>query len=126
MEPSPRTAMIKDTFNTVSDAYDNKALRFFPVSAAHLASILNLNGDERVIDIATGTGNAALALTPRLPRGSVLGIDFSAGMLDQARAKAAARNVRNVEFIEMDIQDIDLNKVTGTLLSICLLYELEK
>ncbi|OGU16406.1 MAG: methyltransferase type 11 [Geobacteraceae bacterium GWC2_53_11] len=110
MEPSPRTAMIKETFNTVSDAYDSKALRFFPASAAHLASILSLNGTERVIDIATGTGNAALALAPRLPHGSVLGIDFSAGMLDQARAKAAARNIRNVEFIEMDMQGINLNE----------------
>lgn len=108
MEPSPRTAMIKETFNTVSEAYDNKALRFFPASAAHLASILDLNGTERVIDIATGTGNAALALSPRLPHGLVRGIDFSAGMLEQARAKAAARNIRNVEFIEMDMQEIDL------------------
>ena len=108
MESSQRTAIIKDTFNTVSEAYDNKALRFFPASAAHLASILSLNGDEHVIDIATGTGNAALALSPRLPHGSVKGIDFSAGMLEQARAKAAANNISNVEFIEMDMQEIDL------------------
>lgn len=108
MEPSPRTAMIKETFNTVSEAYDSKALRFFPASAVHLASILNLTGDERVIDIATGTGNAALALAPRLPHGSVKGIDFSSGMLEQARKKAETQNVYNVEFLEMDMQGINL------------------
>jgi ubiquinone/menaquinone biosynthesis C-methylase UbiE len=108
MNSQQRTAIIKDTFNTISEAYDNKALRFFPASAAHLASILDLSGDERIVDIASGTGNAALALSPRLPHGSVKGIDFSAGMLEQARAKAAARNIRNVEFIEMDMQDVDL------------------
>ncbi|MFA7403443.1 MAG: methyltransferase domain-containing protein [Pelobacteraceae bacterium] len=108
MADTPRTAIIKETFNTVSEAYDSKALRFFPASAAHLAAILNLTGNERVIDVATGTGNAALAMSPHLPHGSVKGIDFSAGMLAQARAKAAVRNVRNVEFIEMDMQEIDL------------------
>ncbi|MDD2853383.1 MAG: methyltransferase domain-containing protein [Desulfuromonadaceae bacterium] len=108
MEPSQRTTIIKETFNTVSKAYDCKALRFFPATAAHLASILNLHGNERIIDIATGTGNAALALSGYLPHGSVKGIDFSAGMLEQARKKAARQNVRNVEFLEMDMQEINL------------------
>ena len=99
-------AILKDTFNTVADAYDHPVLRFFPASARHLADLLELRGDERVLDVATGTGHVALELAARLPRGHVTGVDFSAGMLAQARRKAAARGVANVEFAEMDMQDL--------------------
>ena len=56
--------------------------------------------------MATGTGHAALALAARVPSGKVTGVDFSPGMLEQARAKAASREVRNVEFLERDMQGL--------------------
>ena len=99
-------AILKDTFNAVADVYDHPGLRFFPASARHLAELLDLRGDEQVLDVATGTGHVALELAARLPRGRATGVDFSAGMLAQARQKAAARGVANVEFLEMDMQDL--------------------
>ena len=96
--------ILQDTFNTVADAYDNPSLRFFPASSQHLADLLNLRGDEHVLDVATGTGHASLELATRLPRGHVTGVDFSAGMLAQARRKAAVRGIPNVDFAEMDMQ----------------------
>lgn len=106
MNPQERKAMIKTTFDAVAPGYDHPALRFFPESARCLADVLALGGDEHVLDVATGTGSAALTLSRRLPRGRVTGIDFSAAMLAQARAKAAARGADNVEFLEMDMQDL--------------------
>ena len=99
-------AILKDTFNTVADVYDNPSLRFFPACSRHLTDLLNLRGDEHVLDVATGTGHAALEIAARLPKGRVTGVDFSAGMLAQARQKAAARNMANVDFAEMDMQDL--------------------
>ena len=101
--------IIKETFDAVSDEYDSKAHRFFPESAEYLASLLPSRGDERVLDVATGTGHAALALARRLPQGHVTGVDFSSGMLDQARKKAAAMHIRNVEFLEMDMQSLEFD-----------------
>ena len=98
--------ILKDTFNAVAGLYDDPALRFFPASARHLAELLHLRDDERVLDVATGTGHVALELAARLPRGRVTGVDFSAGMLAQARKKAAARGVANADFLEMDMQDL--------------------
>lgn len=88
----------------VSDGYDNEALRFFVKSAERLVPFLDLKGDEQVLDVATGTGHAALPLAMSLTGGRVTGIDFSRGMLDIARHKATQQNIRNVEFLEMDMQ----------------------
>jgi len=108
MDQEERKAMIKETFNTVAAGYDNPALRFFPDSAEQLADCLALRGHEQVLDVATGTGSAALALARRLPLGRVTAIDFSAGMLARAAAKAEAHGVGNVRFMEMDMQSMVL------------------
>lgn len=99
--------LFKNTFNTVADGYDSSAMRFFPESAERISSYLHLNGDEQVLDIATGTGGVALAIAKDLPRGQVTGIDFSEGMLSRAMKKRDEKGIRNVTFSEMDMQSID-------------------
>lgn len=104
MTEQDRSSKIKQTFNTVADGYDKPALRFFAESANQLATRLSLMGDERLLDVATGTGSNALVLARHLPAGRVTGIDFSEGMLAQARAKANLASIQNVDFVEMDMQ----------------------
>lgn len=107
MEENKHNTILKDTFNVVSDNYDSKALRFFSKSAEYFVSILGLKGTEKVLDVATGTGHTALILSKSLPQGNVTGIDFSNGMLEQAKRKASQLNINNVNFFEMDMQSID-------------------
>ncbi len=107
MNEHERKKMIKETFNTVAAGYDNHALRYFSESAKILAACLNLKGDEHVLDVATGTGEVALAVCREVPRGRVTGVDFSEGMLTQARTKAEAGNVGNVHFTEGDMQVLE-------------------
>lgn len=106
MDEQQLKTLLRETFDTISGGYDNKALRFFSESARHLAAVLDLQGNEHVLDVACGTGHASLALAARVPLGRVTGVDFSPGMLDQARKKAASMNIRNVEFIEKDMQSL--------------------
>jgi demethylmenaquinone methyltransferase / 2-methoxy-6-polyprenyl-1,4-benzoquinol methylase len=61
------------------------------------ADLAALGPGDRALDVATGTGDLALALARRVaPGGEVVGSDFSEGMLDRARAKddPAAASVR--------------------------------
>ncbi len=108
MDDPNKKQQIKTTFNTVADGYDCRALRYFADSAWHLVNELKLNGNERVLDVATGTGCVALELARRLPDGQVTGLDFSPGMLSVARAKAAAQTLNNITFLEMDMQALQL------------------
>jgi len=99
--------LYKNTFNAVSDGYGHSAMRFFSETANEVSLFLNLKGDEHVIDVATGTGYAALAIAKDLPDGQVTGIDFSEGMLSQANKNKKDQGIHNVTFIEMDMQAMD-------------------
>jgi demethylmenaquinone methyltransferase/2-methoxy-6-polyprenyl-1,4-benzoquinol methylase len=54
---------------------------------ARAADLARVAPGDRVLDVATGTGDLALELRGR--GCEVVGLDFSAGMLDRARAKDA-------------------------------------
>jgi demethylmenaquinone methyltransferase / 2-methoxy-6-polyprenyl-1,4-benzoquinol methylase len=59
---------------------------------ARAADLADVRPGDRVLDVATGTGDLALELAKRvLPGGEVVGSDFSDEMLARARTKAAAR-----------------------------------
>jgi len=106
MDARQQKALLKETFDTVAEGYDGGALRFFPASAARMAALLGLRGDENVLDVACGTGNASLAVARLLPRGRVTAVDFSPRMLERAQRKAAALGVGNLEFLERDMQEL--------------------
>ena len=73
-----------DRMNTVMTAGLHRSWRR---RAAELAAV---SPGDRVLDVATGTGDLALELASRVaPGGEVVGIDFSQRMLELARSKAA-------------------------------------
>ena len=64
-----------------------------------------------VLDVATGTGNLALALAPHVTR--VTGLDLTPEMLDQARQVAAERKIDNVEWVLGNAEELPV--ADGTL-----------
>jgi ubiquinone/menaquinone biosynthesis C-methylase UbiE len=66
--------------------------------ASRLERLLPLRGDERVVDVGSGTGAFAFAVAPRVRE--VVAVDSDPAMLEQARATAPA----NVELVEGDAQ----------------------
>lgn len=100
--------IIEQAFDTVAPGYDHPSLAFFPETAANLLQRLKLEDDLHLLDVCTGTGMVALAAAEQLPRGKVTGIDLSKGMLQQAQEKAAQRGLKNTEFLQMDLDHLDL------------------
>jgi ubiquinone/menaquinone biosynthesis C-methylase UbiE len=60
-------------------------------TAERLCEAVELHADERVLDVATGTGNAAIAAARRLC--AVTGVDYAPALLERARARAEAEGL---------------------------------
>jgi len=63
-----------------------------------------LSPTDRVLDIGCGTGGTAVEAARRVPRGSVLGVDLSAAMLEVARRRVVDAGLRNATLEQADAQ----------------------
>jgi SAM-dependent methyltransferase len=70
--------------------------RFFDAAA--------ITGSDQVLDVGCGTGPTTREAARAAARGSVLGVDLSAAMLEVARERAAAEGLTNVRFEQADAQ----------------------
>ncbi|MEX2107076.1 MAG: methyltransferase domain-containing protein [Solirubrobacterales bacterium] len=69
-----------------------------------LVEALEIVPDERVLDIACGSGNGAISAARRA-WGNTVGADFVPALLERGRERAAAERL-DVEFVEADAQDL--------------------
>ena len=85
-------------FDNIAPAYDfmNRAMtlgidKSWRKLAVNLAA--REESSKKVLDVATGTGDLAIALAKAMPRASVIGIDLSEKMLEEARKKVAEAGI---------------------------------
>src|SRR5690349_7569314 len=75
----------------------------------HMLQTARVDADDRVLDIACGTGEPALTAAEQVgPAGHVLGTDFVEGMLAVARAQAMRRELANVDFRRVDGEELEV------------------
>jgi ubiquinone/menaquinone biosynthesis C-methylase UbiE len=72
--------------------------------AEDLAEALEIVPDERVLDVACGSGNGAIAAARRA-WGNTVGVDFVPALLERARERAAAERLA-IEFVEGDAAEL--------------------
>jgi SAM-dependent methyltransferase len=72
--------------------------------AEELAESLDVVPGERVLDVACGSGNGALAAARRA-WGNTVGADFVPSLLERGRERAATERL-DVEFVEADATDL--------------------
>jgi demethylmenaquinone methyltransferase/2-methoxy-6-polyprenyl-1,4-benzoquinol methylase len=95
-----RIAGAYDVMNSVMTAGLHHAWRR---RAADLAAV---GPGNRVLDVATGTGDLAVELASRVgPEGEVIGSDFSEEMLARARVKAPALTFEWANAMELPYED---------------------
>ena len=97
------------SYDNVVDNYEHFVDRFSPPIAEWIVTLAGVGGDQRVLDVGTGTGVVALEAARRLRGGSVTGVDLSDGMLALAESKASAMTPRPpVTFKRMDAEALAL------------------
>jgi SAM-dependent methyltransferase len=108
--PSPKELQ-RESWTGVAPGWKKHDAYFTRSAAAASEKMLDAAGvgpGTRVLDVATGVGEPALAAARRVgPAGFVLGTDFVEPMLAFAREKAAAAGLRNVEFRCVDGEALD-------------------
>ncbi len=73
------------------------------IVAEELIETLDLRSTERVLDVATGSGNAALAAARR--GCEVVGVDYVPALLERARQRAVSEGV-DATFVDGDAEDL--------------------
>ena len=94
--------------------------------AEALVAVTPLAPGDRVIDAATGTGFAARAIAQRVgPDGRIVAVDVSPGMLEQARAAAAAAGLENIDLLCDDatnLPSVESSSIDAVICAAGLLY----
>lgn len=84
--------------------YDNE---FTYRRAIPLVELAQLQKGQQVLDLATGTAIVAIAAAESVGSdGNVIGVDFTPGMLEQARRKIVASGLQNIQLIEADAESL--------------------
>ena len=98
---------IKDMFDRIAPKYDflNRllSLRQDIIWRTQMVKAAALQKDSRVLDVACGTCDVALEISSQLMgRATVIGLDFSFGMLRLGKQKLIKKNKKNIELLNAD------------------------
>ena len=100
---------VRDIFNDISNSYD--FLNHFLSGGIDIIwrkkfiKSLNFMTSDKVLDVATGTGDVAFAIK-RNYKCNVTGLDLSVNMLEKAKQKSKKYNISDIAFIEGDAENL--------------------
>lgn len=111
-----QTFKVRDakSYDSVTDEFDFYTERVTRELAARMVSLADIESNDSVLDVGTGTGIVALQAAQMLgSNGEVHGIDLSEAMVDASRRKAARTKFSaKVRFSPMDAEALDFDERT--------------
>ena len=87
------SAAVREEYDRLAEDYDRRWSRYVEETLRAVLDSVRFRGDERVLDVACGTGELQRRLLERWPALSLVGCDLSEGMLRQASAKDSGGRV---------------------------------
>jgi SAM-dependent methyltransferase len=97
--------------NATAEGADREALRFSAFCADRLVTHLNPAPGDKVLDVSTGTGALALAVSQVVgPAGRVTAIDVAESLLTRLEAKISKFGIANIDVHAMDAAHLDFRR----------------
>ncbi|MEG1405883.1 MAG: bifunctional demethylmenaquinone methyltransferase/2-methoxy-6-polyprenyl-1,4-benzoquinol methylase UbiE [Alistipes sp.] len=104
-----KTEEVREMFDHIAPTYDRLnhtlSMNIDRVWRRRVVRIVRRCAPHRILDVATGTGDLAIAMAQRIHGSQVLGVDISKGMLDVARRKIIAAGID--ERVVLDLGDAE-------------------
>ena len=110
-----KKAQVEQMFDTISGEYDqlNRVISFGADLRwrKKVVRYIGQHGGERLLDIATGTGDLAIAFAKKTKAKEIVGLDLSRGMLNQAIAKVEGRTyAERLRFVKGDSEALPFDQ----------------
>jgi demethylmenaquinone methyltransferase/2-methoxy-6-polyprenyl-1,4-benzoquinol methylase len=106
-----------DLMNDIMTGFTHRCTRKFALN------LLDLKDYERLIDLASGTGDFALLVNSLMTNNEIIAVDFSKGMLHQAIQKSQLRfknrSDKGIHFLASDISYLPFLDESIDVCSIC-------
>ncbi len=104
MDDPLRQAKAAATYDAAADHFDDAPLGFWERIGKRTIDRLSVATGAKILDVGCGTGASALPAAEAVgAKGSVIGVDLSARLLERAHNKAKGRGINNIEFRVADM-----------------------
>ena len=105
MNPKKINLKKKDFFNEKAEIWDEITVHDLE-KVQYITEMLNIQGDDKILDVGTGTGIMIPFYERYLVKGSVVAIDYSEKMIEVARSKYPEKEHPKISYIVSDVYDL--------------------
>ena len=106
---------VRYIFNDISSTYDFLnhflSLGIDVLWRKRFIKSLEFSNKDKVLDVATGTGDVAFKIREKYSS-KIIGLDLSINMLEIAKSKASQNNIKDIDFIEGDAENLPFDDST--------------
>ena len=100
---------VRYIFNDISRTYDFLnhflSLGIDVIWRKKFIKSMNFCNDDKILDVATGTGDVALKIRQKFSS-KIVGLDLSVNMLEIAKKKSKKMDINDIDFIEGDAENL--------------------